>query len=170
MQVRPIRVEGDIAYVPLTRGYEAIVDASDALDVQRYAWRADVRRRKDGTIRTVYAVRDDAGVGKCYLHQHILRPGPGLRADHRDSNGLDCRRSNLRVATKPQNSQNSAKRVDCSSGVKGVSWHKLRRKWQVHIKAADKRLFLGLFVRLEDAAAAYAAASAKHHGEFGRTA
>ncbi len=48
---RKIRIDGAVAYVPLTRGYEAIIDIADVQLVCDWNWRADV------DMHTVYAVR-----------------------------------------------------------------------------------------------------------------
>ena len=40
MKVRPIRIEGDFAYIPLTRGYESVIDATDVNLVEGFNWYA----------------------------------------------------------------------------------------------------------------------------------
>ena len=47
MKPRPIRIEGDVAYVPLTKGYEAIIDVEDVPLVEGRNWHAHVVRKKD---------------------------------------------------------------------------------------------------------------------------
>ena len=54
-----------------------------------------------------------------------------------------------------------------TSGVKGVYFNKLARKWQAHIKVNGVRVHLGMYSDLGAAAQAYAAASERYHGEFG---
>jgi len=166
--IRPIRIEGDIAYVPLTRGYEAVIEVADVPLVDAWNWYANVRYRRDGTIRTIYAARKTTNK-HLFLHRIILSPRDGVDVDHIDGSGLNNRRTNLRHATKRQNQHNSTKRCDNTSGFKGVSLCAVGGNWRARIKINGKEMSLGCFDTPEEAAAAYAEASAKYHGEFGRT-
>lgn len=172
-QIRPIRVEGNVAYVQLTRGYEAIIDAEDVPLVEGWNWYAHVQRRADGKIRAVYAVRDsrgyvDAKQKEVRLHRIIMSAPDDLAVDHIDCNGLNNRRANLRLATRAENNKNSRMRSDNASGFKGVHWNATYGKWNAQIRVNGKRLSLGYFTDIEDASGAYAKASAELHGDFGR--
>lgn len=61
--------------------------------------------------------------------------------DHRDSDGLNNRWSNLRIATSEDNNRNRRQSSRNTSGMKGVSWDKSRNKWVAHIMAGDKKVF-----------------------------
>ena len=170
---RPVFLVGDLVRIPLTHGYETIIDASDLELVVKYDWFARVRHKADGSIRTVYAVRSKKIVRKTQMvgiHRAILNAPDGVEVDHIDGDGLNNRRSNLRLASRAQNQKNKGRPINNSSGVKGVTWCAKRGKWQAQISDANKHYNLGRFDKIEDAAAAYAAASAKFHGEFGRVA
>jgi len=170
---RPVFLVGDLVRIPLTHGYETIIDASDLELVVKYDWFARVRHKADGSIRTVYAVRSKKIVRKTRMvgiHRAILNAPDGVEVDHIDGDGLNNRRSNLRLASRAQNQKNKGRPISNSSGVKGVTWCAERGKWQAQISDANKHYNLGRFDKIEDAAAAYAAASAKFHGEFGRVA
>lgn len=163
--IRPIRIEGNVAYVPLTQGYEAIIDAEDVPLVDGCNWFALVKPN------TVYAVRSKHFGGErraSKMHRVLLACAPGLEVDHADGNGLNNRRDNLRPATIPQNRRNAKMRSDNSSGKKGVNWDAQARKWRARIMVDGKSRFLGVFRDLDDAAKAYAKASAELHGLFGR--
>ena len=164
-EIRPIRIEGNVAFVPLTQGYEATIDVADIPLVERWNWAALVKPR------TVYAYRtEEIGRTKRKIRMHRLLIGEpnGLLVDHRDCDGLNNRRDNLRVATHSQNNHNSRLAGHNGSGFKGVSWHKQYEKWHAYISKEGKRLFLGYFASAEAAHAAYCKASAELHGEFGR--
>ena len=164
---RFIRIDGDVAYVPISKGYEVVIDAADVGLIEGPAWRAVVRSGG----KNVYASRFEwTNKARVYvlMHRLILGAPRGLHVDHIDGNGLNNRRSNLRIATVAQNQQNGRLRVDNASGVRGVHWDQSSRKWAVNIRAAGKRHYLGMFSEIDDAAAAYAKASANLHGEFGR--
>lgn len=171
---RQIRIDGDTAFVPLTQGYEAIVDAADVPAVERRNWLASVVRRRDGSIRTVYAAtREPRGPYRqttIYMHRLLTGTAAGLETDHRDGDGLNNRRTNLRVATKAQNMHNQRLPENNTSGVKGVSRDKWSGKWHARIGLNGKRKSLGYFEDLDAAAAAYARASSELHSSFGRVA
>lgn len=173
MKKRDIRVDGSVAYVPLTMGYEAIIDAEDVEWVQRDNWRASIERRADCSLRTVYALRTDRSNGikrTLALHREILKPPPGLQVDHINGNGLDNRRANLRIATPAQNARNARMRRNNTSGFKGVRLHKPSGKWVAEIKVNNTTKSLGAYEAAAEAHAAYARASAELHQEFGRLA
>ena len=160
-KTRSIRFEGDKAYVTLTRGYEAIIDAADAHLVESSNWCAAVRQH------TVYAER-----AKCYgitlMHRVIANAPAHLEVDHKSGNGLINTRENLRVATRSENARNTVTSITNKSGVKGVSWDKTRSKWTAHIQINKKCIGIGRYDTVEMASIAYAKASAELHGEFGR--
>lgn len=171
-KVRPIRVEGNVAYVTLTKGYVAVIDAADVHLVERHTWKVSHDTR-DGRSRTVYAICHGNSDGRRFtlrMHRLLVDASKSDVVDHKDGDGLNNCRANLRVATPSENRFNQRCRSDSSSGVKGVHWDKGRGKWQVKIKANGRAVHLGRFDDMEAAAAAYAAASAKLHGDYGRTA
>lgn len=168
--IRPIRVEGNVAYVPLTKGYETVIDFSDVNLVEGFNWCAHEVRKK-GSVCKVYAVRTALHSGRnvtVLMHRVVLQAGREFEVDHRDSDGLNNRRSNLRIATPSENRKNQVIGSRNTSGVKGVSWHRKAQKWLVQIHSEGKRTYLGLFADIDAAAAAYASASERIHGEFGR--
>lgn len=164
MDKRPIIIDGDVARVPLTRGLVATIDAEDAERIGRVNWSAIKDRN------THYARRFSTKNGTkshVLLHRVIANAAPGQFVDHIDGDGLNCRKSNLRIATRQQNAWNARPRNN-ASGFKGV--RKLRGRFDARITVNGEVLFLGCFDTAEQAAQAYAQASARLHGEFGRTA
>lgn len=148
--------------VPMTKGV-TLVDDEDAPRVLHLKWKP--LRCKNGSVYAVARTREQDGKEKTvYMHRLILDAPIGKDVDHRNGNGLDNRRQNLRLATRAQNSRNSRLQRDTASGYKGVRRH--RRKWQAHIKVNRKRIYLGSFSSKEDAARTYDAAAKKHFGEF----
>jgi hypothetical protein len=91
---------------------------------------------------------------------------PKDQIDHINGNRLDNRWINLRPATASQNSGNSKRRSDNSSGFKGVYWNKRDNKWQARIGADCK--YLGLFDCPAAAYFAYVIAADKRFGEYAR--
>jgi hypothetical protein len=162
---RSIRVEGEVAYVPLTRGLEAIIDASDIPLVEGKNWAALVRGRKVYAGRSVW----NNGTNDCDLmHRTIAGAEPDILVDHIDGNGLNNRRGNLRPASRSQNAMNADAHSDSLSGIKGVHWSKQHGRWKAEICARGKRKHIGLYDTPTEAAAAYRAAAERLHGEFAR--
>lgn len=161
LKVRPIRVEGNVAYVPLNKGLEAIIDAEDAQKVGQWNWCYAGRyvRRTDHS----------SGIPKTVKLHRYLMGEPDCLVDHKNGNVFDNRKSELRLANKSQNAANSKMTSRNTSGFRGVHWHKATNKWQAQIRHNTKCIHLGLFENPEIAHAAYVAASQKYHGAFGRT-
>lgn len=171
-QIREIRIEGNIAYVPLTGGYEAMIDADDAPLVDGFNWSHKIVLKPSGAIRTVYARRTDrSNGGKKHIPMHrVIACTPHhLQTDHIDGNGLNNTRNNLRHATISQNQANMRLRDDNTSGQKGVHWHKPSGKWRAAIRHCNSFYHIGLYDTLDDAASAYLRKSDELNGRFSNT-
>lgn len=120
--------------------------------------------RRDGYLRVNLE-------GKTYyLHRmafaFIHDRWPTGFVDHKNGVTGDNRQVNLREANFAQNTHNQKKRSHNTSGVTGVHWHKIAKKWQSSIKVKNKRVYLGLFDSKDSAAEAMNLARKKLHGEF----
>ena len=173
MGIKPIRIEGNIAFVTLSLGYESVIDAEDAYKVEGFNWTARVKMSRLGAGPTkIYAYRQKAkadGGGVELMHRMLAGTPDGLFTDHINGDGLDNRKCNLRFATVTQNNRNCKRPIQNTSGIKGVDWRESKGKWRAQIKVNNRSLHLGYFDSAEDAAEAYAAGSRTFHGEFGRT-
>jgi hypothetical protein len=163
---RRIRIEGDLAYVPLTKGYEAIIDVADIPLVEAHNWYAHVQSH---AVYAECSLQRNKNRHALIMHRVIMGDPAGFDIDHRDGDGLNNRRSNLRIATRAQNLHNQRIVRRNTSGFKGVSWNKRDHKWQARIYVNNKQFSLGYHATPELAHAAYCEASARLHGEFGRT-
>jgi len=92
-----------------------------------------------------------------------------MQTDHKNKDGLDNRKSNLRTCCKSQNMSNRKIQLNNTSGYKGVYWHKYARKWMASIKVNKKPIYLGLFVDPIEAALAYDKNAVEKFGEFADT-
>ena len=165
---RQIQVIDDLAYIPLNDGVCAIIDADDLPKVASFTWHVS---KECATSYARSHIRLPNGNRKKIRMHRLLMDNPyGVEVDHVNSNGLDNRKSNLRLATHEQNMRNASMRKDNSSGVKGVSWSEATKRWIAAIRVGGPKKYLGSFKELSDAAQAYAEASKKFHGEFGRVA
>lgn len=150
--------------IPLSQGQLATVDDSDFSVLSSHKWYAWWSR----TTKTFYAVRS-VGSGRkkrtIYMHRQIVgETGPSV--DHRDHNGLNNCRSNLRRASASENSQNCRKSIGCSSVYKGVSLLKKSNRWKAYIKIHQRQIYLGRFDTESSAAEAYNRAAKLLFGEF----
>lgn len=158
--------------IPLTNGLVAIVDDEDYEYLSQFKWYA----RKH--YNTYYASRTDRvengiKIPRFSMHQLIMGRRDGMIIDHKDRNGLNNTRDNLRFVTVAQNAWNATKRPprgsEHPSQFKGVIWKKDQRKWVAFIVIAkDKKKHLGSFASEYDAALAYDVAAFKLRGEYAR--
>jgi hypothetical protein len=88
--------------------------------------------------------------------------------DHKNGDGLDNRKSNLRPCTQSTNGMNRGVPANNSTGYKGVSYVKRTGKYHAYINSKRKRKFLGYYDTAEKAYEAYLAAVKDTHGEFAR--
>jgi len=158
--------------IPLTRGKMATVSARDYASVAQYKWSAIYHGQ---TWYAVGNVRCACGyLHHTSMHRFIMNAGPGQEVDHRDGNGLNNQRSNLRSAGRRQNVRNRRhKALGCSSRYKGVCWSKACNKWCAYIAdgprrpdGRSRRRHLGVFKSERAAARAYDRAAAKSFGAF----
>jgi len=164
--VRQIRVEGDVAFITLTRGFESIIDAADIGLVIDTNWTAFTPRGR----KNIYAMRrEDKSYGSGYraLMHRLIMGFPDMQVDHINGNGLDNRRCNLRFATHSQNQMNrSGPAKNGTSGVRGVSFNKTSGKWVAYIGFDGRLVHLGSFPDKDTAILARKEAAEKHHGSF----
>lgn len=151
--------------IPLTQGKFAIVDEEDFGQVNQFNWYAWTGK----TCKTFYArrnVRLPSGKKSTQLLHAFLMPS-GQDVDHRNEDGLDNRRANLRVASPSQNGANRRKLCGRASSLfKGVSLHRLSGKWQAYITFQGVRKYLGLYWAETWAALAYDEAAKQFFGPF----
>jgi len=165
--------DDSIRLIPLTKGQVAIVDATDYEWLNQWKWHAvrrnDSRQGKEHYYAARHLSRAE-GHKTVLMHRVIVNAPRGREVDHRDSDGLNNRQSNLRLATSSQNKCNSHTRKDNESGLKGVRLHKKSGTWTARICLHGKRLSLGYFHDKLSAAKAYEEAAKRLHGEFSRAA
>jgi hypothetical protein len=149
----------------LGEGEFTIVEPRDYYWLNKFNWCLCDNGRQRYARRVLYDPK--VGIKTESMHREIMKPALGLLVDHRNGDGLDNRRDNLRPATHSQNCYNRRKtRSKTSSRFIGVSFH--INRWRAYIRYKGKRIWLGRFANEIDAAKAYDAAAKKYYGEFAR--
>lgn len=155
--------------LPISKGHVVLVDDEDYEALSVHRWQA----MRHANCKSWYAYRITTVNQKrvaIYMHRQILGvTDPANEVDHRNGNGLDNRRSNLRIGTSNQNRFNVARYKSNTSGYKGVSRRSGTNRWSAAIKAYKQYFYLGSFASAEEAARAYDKAAREKHGEYAWT-
>jgi hypothetical protein len=152
--------------IHLTRGKVALVDDEDYERVVCHKWYA----RPSHDKKTWYAIHD-VKIAKYRwvsmgMHRLILNAPNGLDVDHRNHDGLDNQKNNLRLCSEAQNNYNTRRSIANRSGFKGVHWHSQCNKWRARIVVKHKGISLGCFFCIKKAVKAYDEAAKHYFGEF----
>jgi AP2 domain len=147
------------------------VDDGDYDMMMARRWTVKEHRRPGGGMKGPYATTGTSRAsqragGPRNIFAHTLITGL-LYVDHRNGDGLDNQRHNLRPATQPENLANTGSRGG-TSRYKGVSWDRRRNKWRAGIMNNRQLYHLGMFTDEDEAARAYDAAAIELQGEFAR--
>lgn len=147
--------------IPLTQGQVALVDDEDYPYLAQFRWHA-VR-----TPRSWYANHSvKAATGCLSIRMQWLIMGKNV--DHKNGNGLDNRRENLRKCSKAQNNRNQQRIPTQLTPYKGLAKkvYRFRTMWQSSIRVEGHSIYLGLYDTPEGAALAYNGAAKLYHREF----
>jgi hypothetical protein len=151
--------------IPLSQGFVALVDDEDYEMVVKFNWSI----HKCSHCFYGKKNRKRKGDKHTYMHRLILGlTDPKIKVDHKDGNGLNNQRSNLRVCSQTENVRNARSHKKSSSGYKGVCWANDKKKWVCRIYCG-RYYHLGYFACPVEAAKTYDAAARIHHGDFAKT-
>lgn len=151
--------------IALTKGGFTEINDEDAPLALAFKWRRHEDKRAKN--RAEYAAYS-AGPGVVlFLHRLIMKAKPNELVDHKDGDGLNNKRDNLRLCTQSQNRANGRQWKSPKSGFRGV--YQKGNRWTALISQDGNKLkHLGTFIEKEDAAKAYDRAATERWGEFAR--
>lgn len=147
----------------LSKNKQAIIDDEDFIVLSKFIWTYEKSGRSEYASRFIGTPPNRK---KIYLHRQILGAKTGQCVDHKNGDGLDNRRTNLRISTKAQNQMNQRKQKNRSSKYIGVSFDKSRNKWVSYYSINKKRFVIGRFENEIDAALARDEKVKKEFKEF----
>ena len=154
----------------LTQGKVALVDDADYERVGAFKWSARQEKRRPHcwyAVRTIHKSKKISKAKTVYLHRVILDPLDGFDVDHKDGDGLNCQRSNLRVATRSQNNMNRAVKAPNKTGYTGIEVKRDRPSpYVARIHVNGRTIRSPAFATLEEAVTARAALVQQYYGEF----
>lgn len=146
--------------IKLTQDKVAFVDDEDFEWLNKFKWCAV----KSGL--NWYAVMKNVNK-TVYMHRLILNASQSIQGDHRNGNGLDNQKENIRLCTHQQNHFNIKNpRADNKIRIKGV--RKVNNKFRAVIEINNKQIHLGYFTSIDDANIVYRQAEVEYFGEFAR--
>jgi len=145
--------------IKLTKGLVALVDDEDYEWLNKTKWHA-----KTDKLGYTYAY-GNFNKKRRTMHRVIMeQTNPINIVDHRDTDGLNNQRHNLRVCTKTQNNWNSVKRKDSKNNHKGIRKH--YNKFVVEVRVNRKLITVGRYNTELEAIIAYNEFILKERGEF----
>lgn len=149
--------ENNIGYCYGLHGQYFIFDIEDYDKIKNYTW------SQDSTGHWHFKTSN-----KQIQLTHLLLPEvpKSQIIDHKDKNPNNNCKTNLRIASKQENSRNSNIPSNNSSGFIGVNYIKSSGKWKAYIFIHNKQKHLGNFNNIQDAIKARLQAEKNYYGEF----
>lgn len=154
------------------RNQESLYTIIDLEDLEKvvgfpYSWFAQYDKDIDNYYAKSSVYNTDTKRSKpLFLHQFIMDAN-GKIVDHKNSNTLDNRKSNLRVVADSNNSKNrKGKNKNNTSGYRNVCWNKNINKWIVQMQINKKHTVLGQFDDVHEAGVFAEKMRLQLYGEF----
>lgn len=152
--------------IMLTQGQKVLVDDEDYEELSQYKWGQLMSK----LAKTTYARRGKRINGErvtILMHRVVMNAPEGMEVDHRDGNGLNNQKSNLRLATVKENRRNRGYGNN-KTGYTGVCPSENGERYKAKIKHEGKVYLLGTHDTPEEAALAYNDAAIMYFGEFAK--
>ncbi|MGI8403395.1 MAG: HNH endonuclease [Thermomicrobiales bacterium] len=151
-----------MATITTTCGTPITVDDEDMERILGFKWYL-LKGTKNGTTYMYATTRVKAQT--IYMHRLITSAPKNMVVDHINNDGLDNRRSNLRLCSQSENMRNRGIRRNNTTGTAGV-YLRSYGKYEVNISLNKKKIHVGVYATIEEARSARANAVSMHYGEF----
>lgn len=144
-------IRGDITAIFLKRAdgtiLECLIDTEDLQKVNRH--KSTWSSQYSPITKTYYVVgsvtRPSGKRERILLHRLITNAEKGLVVDHINHDTLNNTKSNLRVVTYKENNENRVETARNNTKLKGISWNRTVRKWQVKVTIDGEKKMVGQF-------------------------
>lgn len=152
--------------ISLTQSKFALVDDEDYERVSKYKWFYHLGYAKRGIYDPKIKNNHHQG-----MHSFIMQHTKYI--DHKNRDGLDNRKENLRICTQSQNNMNTKARKTSKSGIKGVTYfssedNRRKKPWVALLHKNGRKVLYKYFETKEEAARAYDKAAKRYYGEFAK--
>ncbi len=139
-----------------------LIDIEDFELINNYKWCISKQRK------TYYAYAKSINYlsDSISMHRLIMNFPDELQVDHKNHNGLDNRKCNLRIGTNQQNNSNKGIQSNNKSGYKGVHFNIKVQKYETYINVNKKKIKGGFYDNIIEAALKYNEMAKIYHGEF----
>ena len=131
-----------------------LYDDADVEKIEPYNWYIDMRSNTAYVKRNLPRIKSARRPSPVLMHNELMGPLPqGCVVDHHNRNGLDNRRTNLRIVTRSQNMMNREKTRQNSTGYKGgyKTGDSKRNPYSTKIQKDYEVYYLGHYKTAEEA-------------------
>ncbi len=150
--------------IPLSQGQFALVDDKDVDRLKSYNWYA---LRVPHGFYVICNIKKDKKTTTMSMHRFLLNAPDGVDVDHKDHNGLNNQRANIRLCTRSQNMMNQrCGQKNEASIFKGVCASNRGKPWRAKLRIGRNHVSLGNYATEEEAAMAYDEGAQELFGEF----
>jgi len=159
--------------IGLIRGKVTQVDDEDFEYLNQFKWYAFKKAYTYYAVRYIYGNNTQKAI---LMHRQIMNVPKGLETDHKDHNGLNNQKINLRICTHGENQRNRKSSINGTSKYLGVNKVICKRKYKnkiylytyytASITINGKPKNVNMTKTEIQAAKAYDKAAKKYHGEF----
>lgn len=108
-----------------------LIDKEDLEKIIKYRWYIT---KHENTFYARTQKKEGNKYKGLYMHR-LIKECPEIKViDHRNGNGLDNRKCNLKICTQKENSKNQKLSNNNTSGYRNIFWNKINNTWDVQIK------------------------------------
>ncbi|MEA1855604.1 hypothetical protein MKX67_18415 [Cytobacillus sp. FSL W7-1323] len=136
--------------------FNTFIDTSDLEKVDSFpgSWFVNYNKKTESYYVMGNTKNKEGKPALIGMHRYIMDAPTDRFVDHVDRNTLNNKRNNLRIVTLSENNQNTRVQKNNTSGARGVTWDKDKKKWRATVKYRGKVYYFGYHRTVEDASLA----------------